>query len=317
MQFGASVWTHGSDVQRTIAQYYATAQQAEELGFDTLWTGDHLVPPKRLASKYPYSPTGAFGAAAGVRLDALTSLAALASRTKRIKLCTGVLVLPLRHPVLTAKMLVTIDSFAGGNRLIVGVGAGWMREEFEALGSAPFEHRGSVSDEYIQIFRELWTKEAPEFHGKFYQFSNVHFEPKPLGVIPIWVGGNSEPALRRAARLGNGWHALSLTAAQFTAAREQLCAYCREYHTDFDRLTLSLMLTLTVDPAAGVSGEAQTVGQGLLRGSPQQLAAAIRIFEAAGVQHLQVNALAADSPGLEGRARGLELFGRQVLPLLR
>ncbi len=317
MQFGASVWTHGSDVRRTIEQYYKTAEVAEELGFDTLWTGDHLVPPKQLASKYPYSPTGAFGAAAGIRLDALTSLAALAARTKRIKLCTGVLVLPLRHPVLTAKMLVTLDNFSGGNRLIVGVGAGWMREEFETLGSAPFEHRGSVSDEYIQIFRELWTKEAPEFHGKFYQFSNVHFEPKPLGALPIWVGGNSEPALRRAARLGDGWHALSLTVEQFATAREQLRNYCREYGTDPERLTLSLMLTMTVDPAAPSAGEAQVVGQGILRGSPQQLAATARKFQAAGLQHLQVNALAADAPGLEGRARGLELFGSTVLPLLR
>jgi probable F420-dependent oxidoreductase len=118
-------------------------------------------------------------------------------------------VVPHRPAVLTAKILSTIDFLSGG-RISVGIGAGWMREEFEAVGAPPFDERGVATDEYIRAFRELWTKEDPRFDGKFVKFGNITFEPKPKQPIPIWIGGESGPALRRAATLGDGWYPIGI-----------------------------------------------------------------------------------------------------------
>ena len=130
----------------------------------------------------------------------------LAGITSSAKLLTAILVLPNRPPILAAKMLATIDVLSKG-RLIVGCGVGWMREEFEALGSPPFEKRGAVANEYIRVFRELWTQDNPTFEGTYCRLANVEFAPKPVQKPhpPIWTGGESAPALRRAGRLADGW----------------------------------------------------------------------------------------------------------------
>ena len=125
----------------------------------------------------------------------------------------SVLVVPYRNPVVTAKQLATIDAMSGG-RLVVGVGVGWWREEFEALAAPRFEERGSVTDEYIRLMKALWTEDAPRFAGKYYQVGNITMLPHPVQKPhpPIWVGGHTEPALRRTAALGDAWHPIGLAA---------------------------------------------------------------------------------------------------------
>ena len=179
------------------------------MGFDFVGVSDHIIIPKDIRSRYPYSISGEFaGADPGECLEQLTVVAFLAATTSKIKLLTSVLVLPHRNPVHTAKVFASIDVLSGG-RLIAGCGVGWMREEFEALGAPPFNRRGAVSDEYLKAFKELWANDDPEFDGEFVSFSNVRFRPQPVQKPhpPIWIGGESPPALAsRSGRLGDAWY---------------------------------------------------------------------------------------------------------------
>lgn len=189
------------------------AQRAEALGYDSIVVTDHIVIPRTIESRYPYNATGRlFVPADADYLEPISMLCFLAGVTRRIRFGPSVLVLPYRNPVLTAKMLATIDVLSGG-RLLVGVGAGWMAEEFEAMGAPSFEHRGTVADEWIRIFIALWTEPNPSFEGRFYRFGEVGCYPKPVQKPhpPILVGGNTRAAVRRAARLGQSWHAFRLT----------------------------------------------------------------------------------------------------------
>jgi probable F420-dependent oxidoreductase len=143
----------------------------------------------------------------GYHLETLTTMSFLAGATQRIRFITSVMIAPYRNPILTAKMLASLDVLSEG-RVIVGLGVGWMKEEFDNLKAPPFHERGRVTDEYISAFRELWTKENPSFNGKYCNFSDIIFLPKPVQkpTIPIWIGGHSKQALRRAGELGDGWH---------------------------------------------------------------------------------------------------------------
>lgn len=170
----------------------ALARRAEALGYDSVWVGDHIVYPPPLAERF-----------GGEFYEAVTTLSFVAAQTSRIAVGTAVLVLPYRHPLVLAKQLATLDALSGG-RLIVGVGAGWLEEEYRALG-APFAERGAATDEYLKAMRTLWTAERPRFAGKFVTFPEVLFAPRPRATLRVWVGGNSPRALRRAAELGDGW----------------------------------------------------------------------------------------------------------------
>ena len=195
------------------------AVEGEAMGYDYLTVSDHVVIPHDIAAKYPYSTTGEFPAGARLeRHEQLTALTWLAAKTSRIRLLTSVMVVPHRPAVLTAKIVATLDVLSGG-RVELGVGAGWMREEFEALGTPPFEARGKVTDEYILAMRALWNEENPVFHGDYVNFSNIAFEPKPpareggKNGPRIWVGGESGPALRRVAKLADGWFPIGVNPA--------------------------------------------------------------------------------------------------------
>ena len=185
------------------------ARGGEELGFSFAYLSDHVVVPNSITSPYPYTPDGSvpFGTSF---LELLTTLAYVAGVTSSVRLVSSVMVVPYRAAVHTAKTLATLDVLSGG-RLTVGVGVGWCREEFEALSAPPFSERGRVTDEYLEAFSELWTSPEPEFAGKHVSFSGIAFEPKPVQKPhpPIWVGGESPPALRRAARIGQGWYPVS------------------------------------------------------------------------------------------------------------
>ena len=184
------------------------AQAGEALGYDYLTITDHVVLPDLKVPGYPYSTSGEFmGADHEIRHEQLTTTAWIAAQTKKIRLVLAVLVVPHRQAVLAAKMLSTIDVLSGG-RLVVGIGAGWLKAEFDAVVQTPFEERGAVTDEYIRVFKELWTHKNAKFAGKYVNFENIAFAPLPVQKPhpPIWVGGESPPALRRTARYGDAWY---------------------------------------------------------------------------------------------------------------
>jgi probable F420-dependent oxidoreductase len=182
------------------------AQQAEELGFYCVTVADHVIVPRDISVPYPYTVDGKYPGT-GYHLETLMTMGFLAGATKRIRFVTSVMILPYRNPIVTAKMLASLDVLSGG-RIIVGAGVGWMKEEFENLQAPAYKERGKVTDEYIKAFRELWSSDNPTFNGKHCRFSNIVFLPKPVQKpgIPIWIGGHSKQALRRAGELGDGWH---------------------------------------------------------------------------------------------------------------
>jgi probable F420-dependent oxidoreductase len=229
MQIGFSAPTAGPLAGADNLTRLATG--AEELGYDYATFSDHVVIPTDIEARYPYSESGEFSTAGnGERNEQLIELAFVAARTSELRLVTSVMVVPHRPAVLAAKQLATIDVLSGG-RVTLGIGAGWMREEFEAIDAPDFDKRGKVTDEYVAAFRELWTKENPRFSGEFVKFADVTFAPKPAqkAGIPVWVGGESGPALRRTARLGDAWYPIGSnpafpldSLARFRAAVEKL-----------------------------------------------------------------------------------------------
>jgi probable F420-dependent oxidoreductase len=205
VSFGLSFVGSGPMAQPDMAA--DLAQAAEELGFTALWMPEHVVIPMEMESPYPYSPDGKLPAA-GMTADApdpLLWLAFVAARTTRIELCTGVLVLGQRNPLIVAKQAATLDVLSKG-RAVLGVGSGWLAEEFEAL-NVPFAERGRRLDEYVTVLRTLWASHPASFHGEYTNFDQCVSLPHPVqpGGIPIVVGGDSARAARRAGELGDGW----------------------------------------------------------------------------------------------------------------
>ena len=217
------------------------ARKGEEFGFDTLLTGDHILVPKNISSVYPYTEGGEFpGSGSGESMEQITLLSYIAGQTSKIRLVTSVLIVPHRNPLIAAKSLATLDLLSEG-RLVVGVGVGWMREEFQALGLPPFEELGAVTDEYIRASKVLWTEDDPHFQGKYISFDDISFLPKPVQKPhpPIWVGGESRPALRRTAELADGWYPLGSnptfpmgTPEQLKAGLERLAGYAERFGRD-------------------------------------------------------------------------------------
>lgn len=185
------------------------ATGAERLGFDAVWMFDHLFTPVDLVSKYPYSPTGDYALTAeDPFFDPLGLFGVVAGATERVKMATGVLIPAYRHPIVLGKTLATIERFAPG-RIVLGIGAGWMKEEFEAV-NVTFERKGARFEEYIRALRAVWSGGPVSFEGEFYSWVEAGFEPGPTRPIPLIVGGHGERALERAARLGDGWAAVTV-----------------------------------------------------------------------------------------------------------
>lgn len=195
--------------------------RAEELGFEAVWLAEHLIRPGHLESTYPYSETNTGWPETTPLRDPWVVFGHLAAVTERIQLASGVYVLPLRNPFVVARAVGTAHELSAG-RVILGVGAGWCREEFEAVGE-DFDGRGSRMDEMMTILRELWSGERVAHDGAWYRFGEVVYAPPPSPPVPLVVGGNSRPARRRAAYLGDGWYAPAiLELDQLTAARDEI-----------------------------------------------------------------------------------------------
>jgi probable F420-dependent oxidoreductase len=217
------------EVQRRVAL------AAEETGFESLWTGEHVVMPVR-DNPVPIAPETPF-------LDSIVTLTRLAAITTRIRLGTGILILPLHNPVMVAKALASLDVVSGG-RLIAGFAAGYTEPEFRAVG-VRFDRRGGIADDYLAAIRALWTEEVPQFAGRYAAFADIRFEPKPVQRPhpPLVIGGHALPALERAARFGDGWYGFGLTVA---AAAEHI-ATLRRLRDEAGRPPLEISLT-TFEP---------------------------------------------------------------------
>lgn len=203
MEFGIAFANVGPLVEPEKAAEFAVA--AEEAGFESIWTVEHVVVPAGYESTYPYDPSGKMpGGEQSPIPDPLVWLSYLAGITSRIKLATGVLILPQRNPVVLAKELATLDQLSGG-RLLLGIGVGWLEEEFDAIG-VPFRERGARTDENVAAMRALWTEDTATYEGEHVSFRDCYMLPKPAQPsVPVHVGGHTEIAARRAGRLGDGF----------------------------------------------------------------------------------------------------------------
>jgi probable F420-dependent oxidoreductase len=290
MEYGFGIPTRGP--LATPADIAAIALAGEAAGFATLTVNDHIVLPHDIGSRYPYSATGEWpGGGVGDWLEPLGLLCHLAGITKRVRLLTAVLVIPYRPVLLQAKLLTTIDVLSEG-RLTIGCGVGWMREEFEALGAPPFEERGRVADEYLAAFRELWTKDEPQFDGEYVDFTDIAFAPKPVQKPhpPFWIGGESAPALRRAATIGDGWFPIGSNPQHPLDTPERLEAAL----ADLDRraeaagrnpasITRAYSAPWFSEPGSWTTNEG---GRRVFTGSAQAITDDIGRFRELGVDHL-------------------------------
>jgi probable F420-dependent oxidoreductase len=243
MKFGIFGINLGACVDPEVAA--SVARAAEEAGFDSVWTAEHVVLPD------PRTPDSPLPAQAPL-LDPAVALAHVAAHTRTIKLGTGIIILPQRNPLVLAKEMASVDVVSGG-RLIFGIGAGYLRAEFEAVG-ASFADRGELANEYIEAIQALWTQEKPRFEGRFVSFGGIDAQPRPVQKPhpPLVVGGMSPPALRRATRYGNGWYGFALD----PEATARGIAGLREARQSVERASELGPLEISVTPAGTLDADA-------------------------------------------------------------
>lgn len=308
MEFGLFLPVSGrSATRRTLREY---AQLAERLGFRQLWAAERLVIPWTIETAYPYAEGATFIVPPDRPfLESLTVLAFLAGCTEQIKLGVSVLVLPYRHPLHWAKVVATIDVLSEG-RFTLGVGVGWMKEEFDAL-SAPFSQRGRVADEQLQMLRGALTDEQCTFEGQHYRFRDIAFNPKGYNRNrpQIWVGGEGPAAQKRAARFGDAWfpYFVRITPADLAERWGNVQRQAEAAGRDPSEIVLNLNLPVWVTEEP-VPQEA-----GVLRGTPEQLEAAIAPFRELGVRHLALQFMV---PHYPERLVQIERFAKAILPQL-
>ena len=284
MRLGVNFPNFGTDVPPKEAK--AIVRRIEQAGLDTLWFSDHVIIPLQRGSPYLTNRTGVSPLQESYWYESVSMMAFFAGATDRLRMAVSVIVLPQRNPVLLAKQLATIDNISGG-RLTVGVGIGWMREEFQAL-AAPFEHRGARSDEYLQLMKALWTQDAPSFNGKYYTLATVNFLPKPAQKPhpPILIGGHSEAAKRRVMKHGDGWVTSGLSPEAMRPQIEEMKRLAKEHQRDFKTVTLCAKNIVSVlkpgEPHPGnPPGE-----DWRLAGTPSQIKDTLRQFQDMGVQEV-------------------------------
>lgn len=222
----------------------AVARAAEAAGFESLWTGEHIVLPE---PQVPPSPVPAHTPF----IDSAVALAYVAGCTSKVKLGTGIIILPQRNPVVLAKELASVDVLSNG-RLIFGIGIGYLKPEFDAIG-APFDHKGPRTEEFLGAMIALWSMEKPEYRGRFVSFGGINAMPRPVQQPhpEIVFGGHTKPAFARAARLGRGWFGFALDLAATIACIDGLKSACREVGRKFDDLEVSICPRGPLDHEAG------------------------------------------------------------------
>ena len=293
----------------TAKSIVSLGTRAEAQGFDSLWVSDQVVIPSELRSSFSYGATGQYDIEANQNFfEALSVLSYLAGRTSRVHLGTSVLVLPYRQPLVVAKQLATLDALSGG-RIVLGVGAGFMSEQFKVLGMDMFDQRGAATDEAIRLFRTVWAAGAEvSFTGEIYRVQPVRFLPKPArpGGPPIWVGGNGRRSIRRVAELGDGWHPVRIGVTGVATLHELL---------DHDGRQPSDVI---------ISGKFRLYGPGTgprdepheseLIGRAELIAEKIRSYQNAGLQYLVLDPTQhnASVEALEA----IEFFAQEVQPPL-
>src|SRR5579863_9126714 len=292
MKFGVSLNHRGPQARPEVMTRFA--QRAEALGYDSLTVSDHIVIPKAMPTNYPYHPNGEFAwQAARDMYEPLTTLMFLAGRTNRIRLGVSVLILSYRNPVTTAKMLATVDALSV-RRIFLGVGTGWWQDEYKALGiPGHFADRGERTDEYLRIYKMLWTEANPEFKGKFFSFGDLEFSPKPYrpGGPPIWIGGHTSRALRRTAEFGDMWHPIGLrppaglSAQELGAKRRELDGLAEKAGRDPGKIGIAFRCPLHLNAPKRAP----------MAGTPQQIVDDIAAYRQEGVSHITFD-IFRDSP---------------------
>lgn len=271
MKFGLSL-PHFRQVA-SVEAIRRVAQRAEQLGYDGIWVSDHIVIPRAAVSR--------LGAAF---YEPLTVLGFVAACTSTIRLGTTVMIVPYRNPLVTAKVLATLDVLSGG-RITAGMGVGSTEDEFKALG-VPFHARGALSDEYLAAFKVLWTQSNPTFHGQYVQFENIGFEPKPMQKphIPLWIGGNSRRAIRRAVAFGDCWHPTRPLAEDIRAGIVYMRTVCEQRGRDPSSLTVAVRQPLKV-----YVGEEASVRRRPLLGTAQKIIDDLGQYQEAGVGYAMLD----------------------------
>ena len=253
-----------------------TACKAEELGFDALFVNDHVIvhdSPRNSPWRNVYDP--------------LMVLAYVAARTSRVRLGTSVLIMPYRNPIVTAKMLATLDQMSGG-RAIAGVGAGWNEAEYDAL-RVPYRERGARTTEYLRLWQACWEPGPTTFHGRFFSFDNMHVNPKPVQQphVPLWIGGSSHASLRRAARFAQVWQPTPTALGDLISNQAYLRDACAEIERgDVPRTRMSFRVNFSHITGSSGSGVDRPTGQG----SPEQVASDLKRYrQEAGLEEFQIN----------------------------
>ena len=275
------------------------AQKADELGFDLVTVPEHIIMPDEMTEvmgkRFP---------------EAWTASAFLAGATQNVKILTYVLVVPYRHPIMLAKQIATLDFMSGG-RAILGAAVGHLQREFELLG-ADFKQRGPVTDEYLAAMKELWTADEPTFSGKYVQFERIAFEPKPVQKPhpPIWVGGNSKPAMRRVARHGDGWIPYLI--------RKKQMVECLEYIREQPEFVANPRDLDVVVPLATFNIEDYShkeLGKTEVPRGKEQTIDEIARWQEAGVTGVLANMLR--TPNVEALLENMEWFAAEVMPAFK
>jgi probable F420-dependent oxidoreductase len=246
LAFGSSIGTDGNLALELC-------QQAQALGFESVWGGEHVLMPDSIDSSYPYTSDGKIPAEPETYIpDPLIWLSYVAATAPDLRLGTCILIVPQRNPLILAKELATLDQLSGG-RVELGLGVGWMKEEFDALG-VPWERRGARNDEYVAAMRALWAGPHAEFHGEFVDFEPATCSPRPVnGNIPVLVGGDSDAALKRAVRLAEGYFPGEGDFERLTALLQRLRQTSEDAGRDPDTIEINAMFgTQMADPIAGV-----------------------------------------------------------------
>ncbi len=318
MKFGIAVGNFGTFGKRGTAwDIVAIAQEAELLGFDSVWLHDHLFMPATIRARYPYNESGVAGFAYRQDIyDPLAMMAAIAVNTRRVQIGTSVLIVPYRDPVVLARMLATADCLSHG-RIVLGLGVGWMQEEFEALGIGDYYPiRGTVTDEWIRICIALWTGDGPTgFRGRFRSFEGLDPNPRPVQQphIPLWVGGKGDAAHRRVARYGSGYHTITSTPEGLREELADVRVAMERRGRDPRELEISML-----GPAISI-GRREPLGPGVISGPRDAMVEQLAEYERAGLQHAIVLPSFADAgpPTPERTKEAMQYVADELIPALR